>query len=202
MGLQKLCACNPACEVLISQRIEQFDTVHEAFLTLVERLSNVHTSALWLNPFRGIPKGPRFSRFDMIYLDEAGKVMKCTQGYTEAEKFAEFSSARIEETATSVLILPLHTLQNMRIHAGDQIKICGVGKVLVGADVETETGLGASGADQCVKQIMTAPPGNNKSEAKCACVDCQTCHLRSSQRREAQSQTAFPAMDISARGTG
>lgn len=157
MGLQRLCACNPAREVLISQKIEQFDTVHEAFLTLVERLSNVHASALWLNPFRGIPKGPRFSRFDMIYLDEAGKVMKSTQGYTEAEKFAEFSSARIEETASSVLILPLHTLQNMGIQAGDQIKICGVGKVLVGANAP-ETGLGALGSDWCAKQITTAPP--------------------------------------------
>ena len=158
MGSHKLCACNPTREVLISQKLEQFDTVHEAFLTLIERLSNVHTSALWLNPFRGIPKSPRFSRFDMIHLDDAGKVMKCTEGYTEAEKFAEFdATSLVQDVASSVLILPSHALQELRIHQGDQIKICGVGKVFIGACDERAIGPRIFGGDRCIKQ--EAPAG-------------------------------------------
>lgn len=158
MGSQNLCACDPAREVLINQKIEQFDTVHEAFLTLVERLSNVHNSALWLNPFRGIPKGPRFSRFDVIYLDQEGKVIKCSEGFSEAEKFAAFDSEEIEDVANSALILPSHTLHGLQIHDGDQIRICGVAKVLVGGDEETVTGLRGPRADRCIKQTAPARP--------------------------------------------
>lgn len=125
MAPRKHCACDRTSESLISPSLEFFDTVHEPFVNLVGKVSDVRDSILWLNPFRGIPKGPRLSRFDAIFLDDDGKVMG------RAENYAEVEFRPLESKAASALIFPPHTLNSVRINEGDQLRICGGGRILL-----------------------------------------------------------------------
>jgi hypothetical protein len=90
----------------------------------VKKLSNVHENGLWLNPFRGIPRGPRLSRFDVIYLDKNCNVLEFAESFTEAE-FKPFNGQ-----PASVLILPAHTLSHLLIQKADQFRICRAKKMI------------------------------------------------------------------------
>jgi hypothetical protein len=114
MASQKLCACDRTCEGLIGSKLDFVDTVHVPFAALVKSLSNVPASGLWLNPFRGIPKSPRLSRFDVIFLN---------------------GEARVQEHVASALILPAHALGSANVKKGDQLRICRAGKIVASEDV-------------------------------------------------------------------
>jgi len=128
MGTQKLCACDGTSKSLISKDVVLVDTVKLPFAELVNDLSEVTHDVLWLNPFRGIPRGPRLSRFDVIYLDEDCRVLELV------ENFAEVEFAPIGEAAASALILPARTLTASRIQKGDRFRICGGNNALAGVD--------------------------------------------------------------------
>jgi hypothetical protein len=92
MGTQKLCACDGTSKSLISKDVVLVDTVKLPFAELVNDLSEVTHDVLWLNPFRGIPRGPRLSRFDVIYLDEDCRVLELVENFAEVE-FAPIGDA-------------------------------------------------------------------------------------------------------------
>ena len=98
------------------------DTVKQSFAFLVKNLSDVEATGLWLNPFRGIPRGQRLSRFDVIYLDANCRVLEFAENFTVAE-FEPFQG----EAATA-LVLPPHTLSLIQIQKSDQLRICSKGK--------------------------------------------------------------------------
>lgn len=100
--------------------------MNEPFLTIVKGLSDVK-DGLWLSPFRGIPRGPQVSRFDVIYLDEDCKVLDYVVNFAESE------FQPIPEIASSALVLPAHTLGSFPIRKGDQLRICQGKRVLAGA---------------------------------------------------------------------
>ena len=83
MGTQKLCACDRARQILISEDIDFVDTVKQPFTAIVKDLSEVTHDGLWLSPFRGIPRGPRLSRFDVVYLDENCRVLEYRENFAE-----------------------------------------------------------------------------------------------------------------------
>lgn len=124
MGTPKLCACDRTCQSPICAEIETIDTVKKPFAVLVKSLAEVEKTGLWLNPFRGIPRGPRLSRFDVIYLDENCQVLDFAENFTEAE-FKPFQG-----DATTALVLPPHTLNSLKIRKGDQLRICSGDKLL------------------------------------------------------------------------
>jgi hypothetical protein len=128
MGTQKLCACDRARQTLVSVNINFVDTVKQPFTEIVKDLSEVTHHGLWMNPFRGIPRGPRLTRFDVIYLDENCKVLDCIENFAEAE-FAPIGSE-----AASALILPAHSLTSSQIKKGDQLRICSDSNALAGFD--------------------------------------------------------------------
>src|SRR5579863_5540169 len=117
MGTAKLCACDRTRQCTLCTEIDFIDTVHEPFLTIVRSLCDVK-DGLWLNPFRGIPRGPQISRFDVIYLDEDCRVLDFAVNFTQAE------FEPIPEVAASALILPAHSLASFPIRKGDQLRIC------------------------------------------------------------------------------
>lgn len=127
MGTEKLCACDRTRQSSLCAEIDFVDTVKEPFLTIVKDLSNVK-GGLWLNPFRGIPRGPQVSRFDVIYLDESCKVLNFVVNFAEAE------FEPIPEVAASALVLPAHSLGAFPIRRGDQLRICQGNRVLAGTD--------------------------------------------------------------------
>jgi len=135
MGTEKLCACDRTRQSPLCAEIDFVDTVKEPFLTIVKGLSDVK-DGLWLSPFRGIPRGPQFSRFDVIYLDEDCRVLEFVINFAEAE------FEPIPEVAASALVLPAHTLGSFPIRKGDQLRICQGNRVLAGAsDFTSSPGL-------------------------------------------------------------
>jgi hypothetical protein len=126
MGTQKLCACDLTRQSLMSEDIDFVDTVKQPFAAIVKDLSEVTHDGLWLNPFRGIPRGRGLSRFDVIYLDENCQVLEYVENYAEVE------FAPIGRVAASALILPAHALTSTHIQKGDQLRICEGSKSLAG----------------------------------------------------------------------
>ena len=148
MGSEKLCACDRTRQSLLCAEIDFVDTVKEPFLTIVNGLSDVK-DGLWLSPFRGIPRGPRISRFDLIYLDEDCKVLDYAVNFTEAE------FEPIPEIAASALILPAHTLGSFSIRKDDQLRICR-GKHILGKDRALSSFAGFEETPLCPK-LINAP---------------------------------------------
>src|SRR5579863_9283882 len=135
MGTEKLCACDRTRQSSLCTEIEFIDTVKEPFLTIVKSLSDVK-DGFWLSPFRGIPRGPQVSRFDVIYLDEDCRVVDFVVNFAEAE------FEPILEVAASALILPAHALCSFPIRQGDQLRISRGSQILAGAqDTFTSNGL-------------------------------------------------------------
>lgn len=126
MAPHKICVCDCDRKKLIGTRLDLVDTVHVPFAELMKSLSNVPQSGLWLDHFRGIPKGPRLSRFDVIYLDAEARILDCVENFT----VAEFEP--MQEEAESALVLPAHSLASIRVRPGDQLRICRSGKVIAG----------------------------------------------------------------------
>lgn len=133
MGSKTLCACDRTCEKLISANLKLLDTIQVPFPTQVKALSDVHEAGLWLRPYRGIPRGPRLSRFDVIYLDESARILACS------ENFREIEFRPIHGKVSSAIILRSHTISSVRIKEGDQLRICSDRKVLAG-DTEMDQG--------------------------------------------------------------
>jgi hypothetical protein len=132
MGTEKLCACDRTRQSPLCANIDFVDTVKEPFLTIVRSLSDVQ-DGVWLSPFRGIPRGPQVSRFDVIYLDDDCKVLDYVVNFAEAE------FEPIPEIAASALVLPAHTLGSFPIRKGDQVRICQGKRVLAGAQDSSST---------------------------------------------------------------
>jgi hypothetical protein len=145
MGTQKLCACDLTRQSLMSEDIDFVDTVKQPFAAILKDLSDVTHDGLWLNPFRGIPRGRGLSRFDVIYLDENCQVLEYVENYAEVE------FAPIGRVAASALILPAHALTSAHIQNGDQLRICEGSKALAGLDDES---LAADEGDsfQCLRK--------------------------------------------------
>jgi hypothetical protein len=146
MGTQKLCACNQTRQNLIGVDIDLVDTIKQPFATIVKELSEVPRGGVWLNPFRGIPHGPRLSRFDVIYLDENCSVLEFTENFAEAE-FTPIGSE-----AASAIILSAHSLTSSRIQKGDQLRICRPSKALAGFD-DASLPADDEGSLRCLQRI-------------------------------------------------
>jgi hypothetical protein len=125
MVSQKLCVCNCSCEALIGAGLELVDTVHVPFTVLVKTFCAVPESGVWLNHFRGIPKGPRLTRSDVVFLDEEGRVLDLVENFTEVE------FQPLHETAASALVLPAHSLASIEMHRGDQLRVCRADRTAV-----------------------------------------------------------------------
>ena len=145
MNIEKLCACDRTCQSQICSEIELVDTVKQPFAVIVKNLSEIYENGLWLNPFRGIPRGPRLSRFDVIYLDGNCRVLAFVENFIEAE-FKPYSGE-----AASALILPPHTLAAFQIRKSDQLRICRGKKVL--APLEKLAVSSVRERSQCVRDL-------------------------------------------------
>lgn len=146
MSIQWLCACDRTCQSPICSEIELVDTVKQPFAVIVKNLSDVHENGLWLSPFRGIPRSPRLSRFDVIYLDGNCRVLEFVENFTEAEFEPFFGEA------ASALILPPHTLAAFKIRKSDQLQICRGKKVL--APTEEPAASSVREQSQCVRDLV------------------------------------------------
>src|SRR5579859_6963532 len=148
MSAKMVCACDRTCEKLISTNLNVLDTVHVPFPAQVEALSDIREAGFWISPFRGIPRGPRLSRFDVIYLDEACRVIACSENFTEVE------FQPILGKISSVIVLPAHTISSVRMKAGDQFRICKDGRMIAGAKEIYEVGESVGQEIRCANNVV------------------------------------------------
>ena len=73
---------------------------------------------LWLNPFHGIPMTGLASPLDLIYLDEECRVIEAVESYPT------FLASPSCPRATSVLVLPAHSIYSSQTQKDDQLVLC------------------------------------------------------------------------------
>jgi hypothetical protein len=73
---------------------------------------------LWIAPYRGIPVVDLRVPLDLIYLDEACRVIEVV------ESFPSFRASSSSTQIASVLALPTHSIYLSQTQAGDQMLIC------------------------------------------------------------------------------
>jgi len=96
-----------------------------------------------LRPFRGIPEARNLPRFDLLYLDENGVVIKGTELFSVHE-FAAFGGR-----VASALALPPKTISRTQTVAGDQLKVASaedeeMAQWLASADAPVTPGIAAA----------------------------------------------------------
>ena len=92
-----------------------------SYASLEERLAEEELRSgegLWLNPFHGIPMTGLISPLDLIYLDEDCQVIEAVESYPT------FLASPSRPRATSVLVLPAHSIYSSQTQAGDQLVLC------------------------------------------------------------------------------
>jgi len=73
---------------------------------------------IWLNPFHGIPATDLFAPLDLVYLDSQSCVIEVV------ESFPTFVSTSLTSGASSVLVLPAHSIYSSQTQPGDQLILC------------------------------------------------------------------------------
>jgi hypothetical protein len=92
-----------------------------SYADLEERLTERELRSgegLWLNPFHGIPMVGLSSPLDLIYLDEDCRVIEAVESYPN------FMASPSRPRATSVLVLPAHSIYSSQSQTGDQLVLC------------------------------------------------------------------------------
>jgi hypothetical protein len=118
MATGKYSVYNSSREGFLSSGVTVIDTTLEPLRVLkvmIEGLALNAETGLWLTPLDGIPKVPRLSPFDLVYLDVDCRVV---QG---AELLAGVDFPPFGGQASSALVLPFKTVSSSHTHSGDQL---------------------------------------------------------------------------------
>jgi hypothetical protein len=118
MAAGKYSVYNSSREGFLSSGVTVIDTTLEPLRVLkvmIEGLALNAETGLWLTPLDGIPKVPRLSPFDLVYLDVDCRVV---QG---AELQAGVDFPPFGGQASSALVLPFKTVSSSQTHSGDQL---------------------------------------------------------------------------------
>src|SRR6266568_7029841 len=126
METQKYSVYNPSRESFLSAEVTVIDTTLEPLKVLkvmIEGLALNAETGLWLTPLNGIPKVPRLSPFDLVYLDGESRVV---QG---AELLPGVDFPTFTGEAASALVLPFRTMSSSQTRPGDLLTIQSVEEI-------------------------------------------------------------------------
>jgi hypothetical protein len=153
---------NQARESFLSQGVMVIDTTLEPLKLLrvmVEGLALNARTGLWLRPLTEIPKVPRLSPFDLIYLDGDGRVI---QG---VELLPGVNIPVFKQRAASAMILPLKTMSSSKTRPGDQLLMALAEEPAVEVSEEKEAGaLSASNGRISRGEEAETKPGSPDDE--------------------------------------
>jgi hypothetical protein len=111
------CVYNETRDHLLAPRVAALDTRTDplrAVKVLIEGLAPNAATGLWLNPLKSIPAVPRLSAYDLVYLDRDGHVVHGVELVPDDE------APRIQGSAVSALLLPIHSFAASRAVPGDR----------------------------------------------------------------------------------
>ncbi|MGA8728948.1 MAG: hypothetical protein WB608_09375 [Terracidiphilus sp.] len=131
MDTRKYSVYNEARESFLSTGVTVVDTTLEPLKLLrvmIEGLALNADTGIWLTPLAEIPRVPRLSPFDLIYLDTEGRVV---QG---SELLPGVDFPVFKERAASALVMPLKTMSSSNTCPGDQLTM----EVVEEAEIEPE----------------------------------------------------------------
>lgn len=113
----RLRICNPTEGTVVTPDVVEIDTARETFTAVAQRLKDIASGGIWLNPYRGIPRVSFMPELDLVYLDEHFEVLRCIESYRQAS----MDLPAIE--AKSAIVLPAGRLSDARIQFGDKLEI-------------------------------------------------------------------------------
>ncbi|MFC5863793.1 DUF192 domain-containing protein [Acidicapsa dinghuensis] len=118
MQKRRYCVYNQTRESFLSLGVAVADTTMTRLKGLIGKLSLGLDEGLWIVPSRGVHTIGVLFPIDLIYLDDALKVIHVV------ESFPTFRVSPLITHATSVLELPTHTIYSSQTQPGDQLLIC------------------------------------------------------------------------------
>jgi len=150
MPASDFCAYNETRENLLMTCVTVIDTRTDPLKTvkvLIEGPAPDTGAGLWLNPLKSIPAVPRLSAYDLVYLDREGCVVR------GMELAPDDDVPRVDTSAASALLLPLHTFTASHIEPGDRVVIRPAG--------ETTPPAAPVAASPVSKPSAVAPPASS-----------------------------------------
>ncbi|MGA3263027.1 MAG: PilZ domain-containing protein [Terracidiphilus sp.] len=118
MELRKHCAYNQTRECFLGLEVATADIPYASLNDLMPTLALKSGEGLWLEPFRGIPETGMRTPLDLVYLDEDCRVIDVV------ESFPTFRVTPSSPRASSVLVLPTHSIYSSQTQGGDQLVLC------------------------------------------------------------------------------
>jgi len=118
MDLQTHCAYNQSRECFLGLEVTAVDLPFAGIVELLKTLVMKSGEGLWIAPFRGIPSAGIPAPMDLIYLDDACRVLDLV------ESFPTFHVSPSSPQPASILALPAHSIYSSQTQLGDQLVLC------------------------------------------------------------------------------
>jgi hypothetical protein len=112
------CAYNQTRECFLGLEVAAGELSYAGLEERLEERELRSGEGLWLNPFQGIPMTGLVSPLDLIYLDEDCRVIEAVESYPT------FLASPSRPRASSVLVLPAHSIYSSQTQTGDQLVLC------------------------------------------------------------------------------
>jgi hypothetical protein len=112
------CAYNQTRECFLGLEVKAADLTATGVGELMSARPLKSGEGVWMAPFRGIPAAAIPAPLDLIYLDEAGRVIETV------ESFPTFQVSSSSPRPDSVLALPAHSIYSSQTQPGDQLVLC------------------------------------------------------------------------------
>jgi uncharacterized membrane protein (UPF0127 family) len=112
------CAYNQTRECFLGLDVAPADLSPTALAEKMKSLLLRSGQGLWVAPFRGLLICEVPAPFDLIYLDDDGRVLDTV------ESFPTFRANPSKTRPTSLLALPAHSIYSSQTQVGDQLVVC------------------------------------------------------------------------------
>lgn len=129
------CAYNQTRECFLGLEVTALDAPREDLAKAINTLAIQSGEGVWIAPFRGIPPARSLTPFDLVYLDDACRVLDLVEAFPTLP----FNSSNPQPA--SVLVLPAHSIYSSQTELGDQVSVCATEEMVRRFELMAETGV-------------------------------------------------------------
>lgn len=112
------CAYNQTRECFLALEVLATELSYSDLGNILANQAFKSGEGIWLKPFHGIPALDLFAPLDLIYLDSHCRVIEVV------ESFPTFLASSLISRASSVLVLPAHSIYSSQTQPDDQLILC------------------------------------------------------------------------------